>query len=162
MNSKITRLIALICAMLAISACFMACDITDNMIDTEGKNADSKTEKITETADNTEAETALSTADTAEETAEETDTEAEADNVYTIVVVDENGEPLSMVPVQICQGDICLLPTPTDANGVVEKAIDGDISEYTVKIPDTRYVSEEYYTFPEDSKVLTITVTLAQ
>ena len=163
MNMKTMRLLSLICAILMIFACFTACELederTDDVKDTKvEEKTDAKTEETS--APDTESETEKLTEATTEAPTEEP-TEEILDNVYTIVVVDENGAPVANVPVQVCLGDVCLIPVPTNADGIVEKTLDSDPSEYTVKIPDTRYVTEEYYTFSENSKVLTITVTLA-
>ena len=159
MNSKIIRIIALTCVLLALSLVFIACE-TD---DTEGTTA-SKTEEKTEfkTEEKTEEKTEKATETEKESESESTTEESKNENVYKIVVVDESSAPVPNVPVQICQGEICLIPVPTNSDGFVEKALDADPSEYTVKIPDPRYVTEEYYTFPEDSKTLTITVTVAE
>ena len=167
MNMKTMRLLSLICAILMIFACFTACELEDERTnDVKDTKAEEKTDAKTEetSALATEIETEIETEKLTEATTEaptEEPTEEVLDNVYTIVVVDENGAPVANVPVQVCLGDVCLIPVPTNADGIVEKTLDDDPSEYTVKIPDTRYVTEEYYTFSEDSKVLTITVTLA-
>lgn len=166
MNTKIMRIIALICATVMILTCFAACEIDNEAADGDNDTkAEVKTDEKDEETTVAEAETEKKTEATTEETTEEpteAPTEEKLDNVYTIMVVDENGDPLANVPVQVCLGDVCLIPVPTNADGIVEKVLDEAPSEYTVKIPDTRYVGEEYYTFPEDSKVLIITVTVTE
>lgn len=39
--------------------------------------------------------------------------------VYTVTVTDEGGNPVAGAMIQLCQGEMCLLPAATDANGVV-------------------------------------------
>ena len=46
--------------------------------------------------------------------------------VYTITVTDEGGNPVSGAMLQMCQGEICLLPATTDANGVVTFTVTED------------------------------------
>lgn len=49
----------------------------------------------------------------------EAPTEAEpAGIVYTVTVVDEGGNPVVGTMVQICQGELCLMPSTTDESGV--------------------------------------------
>ncbi len=161
MNNKLLRIMALTCVLLAFILVFVACD-DEGATDTTSVKTEAQTELKSE--EKTEAQTEEKTEKMTEKVTEtEAVTEEKKDeNTYKIVVVDESGAPVPNVPVQICQGEICLIPVPTNSDGFVEKALDADPSEYTVKIPDPRYVTEEYYTFPEDSKTLTITVTVAE
>jgi len=39
--------------------------------------------------------------------------------VYKVTVTDEGGNPVTGAMIQLCQGEMCLLPAATDANGVV-------------------------------------------
>lgn len=39
--------------------------------------------------------------------------------VYTVTVTDEGGNPVSGAMIQLCQGEMCLLPAATNAEGVV-------------------------------------------
>lgn len=41
-----------------------------------------------------------------------------AGTVYTVTVTDEGGNPVAGAMVQICQGELCLMPCATDAEGV--------------------------------------------
>ena len=75
---------------------------------------------------------------------------------YKVTVVDAAGNPVANVPVQLCQGELCRLPIPTDSNGVafIEAAADdysakalwnggetesydfGNATELTIVLPD--------------------------
>lgn len=58
---------------------------------------------------------------TPENDSEETPVEDEepAGVVYTVTVTDEGGNPVSGAMIQLCQGEMCLLPAATNAEGVV-------------------------------------------
>lgn len=75
---------------------------------------------------------------------------------YTVTVVDQDGAPVVGVPVQLCDGDLCLTPRVTDANGVV--VFDIEPADYSVKIPLPEYMGQVYY-FNGSSTELTITIT---
>ena len=80
---------------------------------------------------------------------------------YTVTVVDQNGDPVIGAAVQMCADLACLLPTPTNADGV---------AAFTIEPAETCYVTviscPEGYTvdttqsfhFPEGSAELTVTV----
>ena len=78
---------------------------------------------------------------------------------YKITVVDEAGAPLAGATVQLCVGDICRLPVPTDTNGVATFELDAD--DYKVKITLSGYTGEAEYSFPEGSTELKVTLTKA-
>lgn len=46
--------------------------------------------------------------------------------VYTVTVTDEGGNPIAGAMLQMCQGELCLLPAATDANGVVTFTVTED------------------------------------
>ena len=78
---------------------------------------------------------------------------------YTVTVVDQDGAPVVGVYVQMCVGDLCKLPMPTNANGVVVFE-DFDPADYSVKVNGAiGYTVEESYHFAADSTELTITLT---
>ena len=78
---------------------------------------------------------------------------------YTVTVVDQNGAPVKDVYIQMCVGDLCKLPQPTDANGVVVFE-DFDPADYSVKVNGADgYTFESSYHFAEGSTELTITLT---
>ena len=52
--------------------------------------------------------------------------EAPVGVVYTVTVTDEGGNPISGAMIQLCQGEMCLLPAATDANGVVTFTVTED------------------------------------
>lgn len=77
---------------------------------------------------------------------------------YTVTVVDQNGAPVVGVPVQICDGDLCQMPVPTNENGVV--TCDLEVKNYSVKLLNlSGYTYEAEYHFAAGSTELTITVT---
>ena len=77
---------------------------------------------------------------------------------YTVTVVDQNGAPVVGVPVQICDGDLCQMPIPTNENGIV--TCDLEVKDYSVKLLGlSGYTYEAEYHFAAGSTELTITVT---
>ena len=138
MKTKLLTLILLLCTVLALTVAFCACE-------TESDNDE----------DNSSETTTEATAESTTETVEET-TEA-AVNGYKVTVVNQNNEPVADVYVQMCVGETCMLPMPTDANGVI--VFEYDENAYTVKVTDYSgtYVSEQAeYTFADGSKELVI------
>ena len=77
---------------------------------------------------------------------------------YTVTVVDQDGAPVVGAAVQLCVGDLCKLPCPTDASGV-SVFENFEPADYSVKVTVSGYTVEEYYHFDTDSTELTITVT---
>lgn len=69
----------------------------------------------------------------------EGDTTEPVNYVYTVTVVDGNGNPVSGVPVQICAGTTCV-PKITDANGVAgyDSEITGNdkLTAKIIKVPE--------------------------
>ena len=91
-------------------------------------------------------------------------TEPEDDGkvLYTVKVVDEGGNPISGAMVQMCQGEICLVPTNTDETGTAEFRAEEDDSYYAhIMIMPAGYAyaaDEENFHFAEGSRELTITL----
>ena len=140
MKTKLLTLILLLCTALALTAAFCACETKSD----SDKDSDETTSAVAES-------TAESTVESAEET-----TEA-AINGYKVTVVNQNNEPVADVYVQMCVGESCMLPMPTDANGVI--IFEYDENDYTVKATDYSgtYVPEQAeYTFADGSKELVI------
>ena len=78
---------------------------------------------------------------------------------YTVTVVDQNGAPVVGVYVQMCVGDLCKLPMPTNADGVVVFE-NFDPADYSVKVNGAiGYTVEGSYHFAAGSTELTITLT---
>ena len=75
---------------------------------------------------------------------------------YTVTVVDQNGAPVADIPVQLCDGDLCITPLATDANGV--SVFNIKPANYSVKIPLPEHQDQLYY-FDGDSTELTVTIT---
>lgn len=80
--------------------------------------------------------------------------------VYTVTVVDEAGNPVEGVVVQLCL-DLCT-PSATDAAGVATYRMDAE-ADYKVSFPfaPEGYLVEEAYHFAEGSHDLTITLQAA-
>lgn len=66
------------------------------------------------------------------DTAEETEPEAPAGITYTVKVQDEGGNPIVGAMVQVCQGEICLMPTATDDTGAAVFTV-AEEAEYEAK-----------------------------
>ena len=76
---------------------------------------------------------------------------------YKVTVVDENGAPLSGATVQLCVGDICRLPSVTNADGVA--TFNFDKADYTVKVTLAGYTGEAEYRFDANSTELKVQLT---
>lgn len=63
---------------------------------------------------------------------EETEPEAPAGITYTVKVQDEGGNPIVGAMVQVCQGEICLMPTATDDTGAAVFTV-AEEAEYEAK-----------------------------
>ena len=87
----------------------------------------------------------------------EVTTPADTFVTYTVTVVDENNAPLAGATVQLCVGDICRLPVPTNAQGVA--TVTADKGDYTVKVTLAGYTGEPSYSFAADSTELTVQLT---
>ena len=75
---------------------------------------------------------------------------------YTVTVIDwRTQQPVVGVRVQLCVGDLCRLPVPTDENGVASVYAPKD--SYTVKILTDDYPTD-VYSFSEGSTELTVSL----
>ena len=80
---------------------------------------------------------------------------------YTVTVVDQNGNPVIGAAVQMCADLACLLPTTTNADGVVTFTIEPAETCYVtvVSCPEGYTVdTTQSFHFPEGSAELTVTV----
>lgn len=70
--------------------------------------------------------------------------------VYTITVTDEGGNPVSGAMLQMCQGEICLLPASTDENGVVTFTVteDGAYEAKFLSLPAGYEYVDDVQVFP--------------
>lgn len=136
-----SRIIRLLCILAVVLMVVCSCDINTNV----------------ETSSET---TSTSTEESSESTTESSETETTAAKpskvTYTVTVVDEEGNPLSGATVQLCVGDLCKLPSHTNAQGVA--TFEFDEAEYTVKVTLAGYTGESYYEFSEGSYELTVTL----
>lgn len=95
-------------------------------------------------------------------TGEPTEPEDDGKVLYTVTVVDEGGNPVSGVMVQMCQGDICLVPASTNESGTAEFRAEEDDSYYAhIMVMPAGYTyaaEEETFYFAAGSRELTITL----
>ena len=72
--------------------------------------------------------------------------------VYTVTVVDEGGNPVSGAMLQMCQGEICLLPAATDASGIVTFTVteDGAYEAKFLSLPTGYEYIDDVQVFPFD------------
>ena len=142
-----SRIIRLFCILAVAFMIFCSCDInpdTDTSSEIESAPIEESSKNKTESSQEESSEEAEST------TAKPTKV------TYTVTVVDEDGNALPGATVQLCVGDLCKLPSPTNAEGVATFSFDE--AEYTVKVTLTGYTGEASYTFPEGSTELTVTL----
>lgn len=119
-------------------------------------------ERATKYDDTSAASTAASTnaaTDATTEAPTEASTQAPSTKVtYTVTVVDQNGDAVVGVEVQMCDDKGCKLPAPTDAQGVV--TFNYDPSNYHITIVNApagyEFDVNTTYDFPEDSNELTV------
>lgn len=120
------KIISIVSLVLALALCLCACggDVQETApVDTTAATEDTQ---ATEPSKN--------------ETTAPTETEAApVEYVYTVKVVDVDGNPMSGVFVQICAGTTCV-PVPTDANGIAgyptEVTGDGELAAKIIAIPE--------------------------
>lgn len=135
------RMIALVLVLgLILGLC--ACG-GDKVKQTEGSPVDEVVE------DPTDEGVKKPTEEDADASDEET-TELPAGTLYTVNVVDEGGNPLVGVQVQICQGELCILPSTTDDSGVVTFTVSeaGAYEAKLLSLPEGYEYATEEQMFP--------------
>lgn len=95
-------------------------------------------------------------------TEEETEAPTEATGItYTVTVVDEGGNAVAGVMVQICQGEMCLMPATTDASGVAVLTApeEGNWEAKVLSMPEgyEQAAEGEYLAF-DSNNALTVTL----
>lgn len=95
-------------------------------------------------------------------TEEETEAPTEAAGItYTVTVVDEGGNAVSGVMIQICQGEMCLMPATTDDSGVAVLTApeEGNWEAKVLSMPEgyEQATEGEYLAF-DSNKELTVTL----
>lgn len=97
----------------------------------------------------------------AEEVTEAPTEAAPAGIVYTVTVVDEGGNPVVGTMVQICQGELCMMPSATDANGVASFSVtdEGAYEAKLLSLPAGYEYATEEQVFPFGS-AFELTITL--
>ena len=106
------------------------------------------------------------------ETPTETPTEAPATEVpteapteaaagYVVKVVDEGGNPIVGTLIQVCQGELCLMPCATDAEGVATFFIteEGAYEAKLLAMPEGYDYTTEEHVFPFGN-AFDVTITL--
>lgn len=115
-------------------------------------------EKEDDTGDTNESQSVETTTEGGNNETTEEDTSSDL-TTYTITVVDEAGNPMPGVMVQICQ-DTCL-PGITDANGVAQFSVtEADYKASVASMPEGYSYSteEDAFYFENGSYELTITL----
>lgn len=146
MNVK--RLIAVLLALcLALSLC--ACG---------GKQEDNN---VPEETQNVPAEPVVNTSDVPQQDEAPQEETKPSGITYTVKVQDEGGNPIAGAMVQICQGELCLMPTATDDTGVAVFSV-AEEAEYEAKFLSLPagydYTTEEQVFHFGSSFELTITL----
>ena len=79
---------------------------------------------------------------------------------FTVKVVDENGNPIANVYVQLCDDAMCYMPAATDANGVATFRMAEGSYKAALSVPVTGYVdvTGQYFEFEGDATEVTITL----
>ena len=77
---------------------------------------------------------------------------------YTVTVVDQHGNPVSGVVVQICDEENCKLPMTTDENGKASAAYAPSVYHVTLNSLPAGYSSETTEFYFNDKTELTITI----
>ena len=137
---RIFALVLVICLALSIVAC--------NTNDAEGETTAATTVATTE---------AVTEAPTTEEATTEAVTEAETG--YKVRVVDTDGNPIKGVWIMICKGEMCSVPTETDADGYAKfPKITDEGRQAKIAYPVDGYVvdTETYLDFEPGSFEMTI------
>lgn len=85
-----------------------------------------------------------------EEVTEEVTEAAPAGIVYTVNVVDEGGNPVVGTMVQICQGELCMMPCATDDSGVATFTVtdEGTYEAKLLSLPAGYEYATEEQVFP--------------
>lgn len=135
-------MLLLIVALLSVALVLSACETADT--------PDGATTAATTTA-NTPGATVTTTASSPTNTR----------ITYTVTVLDESGNPVEGVEVQICDGDRCLMPNTTGADGKVSfKTTSGNFEALIKDAPaGYTYDATQYIPFPEGATELTVTLT---
>lgn len=139
-NKRLIALLLALCLMLGLCAC--------------GSNEEAPAQDAPEATDAPAVVPEVTDAPEVEET--------EASGVvYCVTVVDEGGNPISGAMVQVCQGEICLMPTATNEAGVAEFVV-AEEAEYEAKFlalpAGYDYISDEQVFHFDGGFELTITL----
>lgn len=128
-----------------------------------GGNDGGQSQTNTNTNTNTQTNTSTNT-----ETSTDTDTDEAEEVYYYVYVVDQAGNPIEGVEVQICKGGLCLRPQITDANGRA-KFVYGQKDEFSAQInsvpdgcispnPSESEADKVKFPFPTDSTTVKIEI----
>ncbi len=120
----------------------------------DGDNQPAETTGTPTTAETTAAEEITTPAP-------ETTAPAPSKLTYKVTVVDQNGDPVQNVEVQMCDDAGCKLPAPTSADGTVTFTYAESNYHITLVTVPSGYTADTttQYDFPADSCELTVTIT---
>lgn len=138
--NNVKRLLAAM-LVLSLALCLCAC----------GNEPDTTTTPAPETTPSTAAPVPTTVAPTSKP--------SDGKVVYTVIVVDNQGNPMANVLVQICK-DVCYAPTKTNESGIAEFRLqpsEGYKAQLTMAVEG--YTAEEAYYFAEGATEVTITLT---
>ncbi len=113
------------------------------------------------TSDETTAAEATTTepATEAATTAPETTTPAPTKITYKVTVVDQDGNPVAAVDVQMCDDTGCRLPQSTGEDGTVTFTFPASNFHVTLPVVPDGYTAEAEYNFADGEYELTATIT---
>lgn len=92
------------------------------------------------------------------------DNSSKENSKFTVTIVDQNGDPVVGALVKICQDETCLMPMPTDENGVVKfnfESTDGHklALEGCPEGYETEYVGDNYLYLEDGETKYTFEIT---
>lgn len=151
---KLTGLLSVLCVLLCALVLLCACGGDKTPTDTDAETTGAETPITTDPDTNEETDPEVTQS-------QETETPVDSKVTYTITVVDQDGNPVADVEVQMCNVDgICLLPTVTNDSGIA--TFEQNEAVYYVTIPSCPegYTAdkEEKHNFAEGSKEMTVTI----
>ena len=150
---KTRRIIAACAALLAMTMCLSAC----------GQNNTGSTPAVTTAAAETTTSEAQTEAAEPETSAAETlsDDNSSAETAYTVIVLDEAGDPVEGAAAQFCSNEQCLFEK-TGADGKVSFAEpEGKYTVHMLKVPEGFEKDSTEYQVPETYGTITITLKAA-
>ena len=137
-NSILKKLILVMCLLLSVAVFVCSCNNSNNDTTNDDTPGTEDTDDKKPGGDNTGDDNPTTV-------------------TYKVTVTDENNAPLAGASVQLCVGDLCMLPVPTGADGVA--TVEAAKGECTVKVTLAGYTGEASYSFADGSTELTVKLT---